>query len=496
MAQTHSRLHVKGFLTLEPLRTAARIGDNPPLRTVALVMTGLGIRALMSKPTDIRICEVAPATGRFNYRTPIKFGGRVVKAVELLDVHLTVETRDGRKGAGFGSMPIGNVWAWPSTVLPAEKTESAMTALGQQFAAVSSDYTEFGHPLEITHELASSLEGLAREKMKSMHWEEQMPRLAQLVSASPLMAAIHDAYGKLLGQNSYNVLGREYVNTDISHYLNDDFKGKFLDQYTLRDPKPSMPLYHLVGALDPLTEADIENRLDDGMPETLSEWISADGLTHLKIKLSGEDLQWDIDRVSAVEKVAAEAQLSRRCTSWWYSCDFNEKCANVDYVLEFLHRVGEESPSAWERIQYIEQPTHRDLKSHPENRMHEAAKLKPVVIDESLVDFESLLLSREMGYSGVALKACKGHSEALLMGAAAQKYGLFLCIQDLTCPGASFLHSASLAARIPTVAAIEGNARQYCPVGNREWSDRFPSMFHITDGTLGTHVLSGPGLGF
>jgi hypothetical protein len=101
-----------------------------------------------------------------------------------------------------------------------------------------------------------------------------------------------------------------------------------------------------------------------------------------------------------------------------------------------------------------------------------------------------------MGYSGVALKACKGHSEALLMGAAAQKYGMFLCVQDLTCPGYSFLHSASLCARIPTVAAIEGNARQYCPAGNRAWSERFPSMFRITDGTLGTDVLTGPGLGF
>jgi hypothetical protein len=128
--------------------------------------------------------------------------------------------------------------------------------------------------------------------------------------------------------------------------------------------------------------------------------------------------------------------------------------------------------------------------------MHRAAKIKPVVIDESLIDLESLQLAREQGYSGVALKACKGHSEALLMGAAAQKYGMFLCVQDLTCVGASFLHSASIAARIPTIAAIEGNGRQYCPVGNRGWEDRFPTMFQITDGTVGTAVLNGPGLGY
>jgi L-alanine-DL-glutamate epimerase-like enolase superfamily enzyme len=165
-------------------------------------------------------------------------------------------------------------------------------------------------------------------------------------------------------------------------------------------------------------------------------------------------------------------------------------------VLDFLAQVRERSPAAFGRVHYIEQPTHRDLRANPENRMHAAAAIKPVVIDESLVDLESLLLARELGYSGVALKACKGHTEALLMGAAAQKYGMFLCVQDLTCPGRSFLHSASLSARIPTVAAIEGNSRQYCPVGNRGWDERFPTMFRITDGTVGSGALDGPGLGF
>ncbi len=81
------------------------------------------------------------------------------------------------------------------------------------------------------------------------------------------------------------------------------------------------------------------------------------------------------------------------------------------------------------------------------------------------------------------------------MGAAAQKFGMFLCVQDLTCPGYSFLHSASLAARLPTVAAIEGNGRQYCPAASKAWAERFPSMFEITDGTVHTAVLDGPGLG-
>jgi len=450
----------------------------------------------VSKAADIRLLGVRAETEQFAYRTPIKFGGRVVTDAVLLNVAVDVETRDGRRGRGFGSMPMGNVWAWPSQVVSVDAALEAMIALGRRLAQAANDYQGAGHPLEITHELSQARQREADEITGAAGLAEPMPRLAQLVAASPLEAAIHDAYGKTLGENSYNLLGEEFVNSDLSAYLTDEFTGEYLDQYTLREPKPSMPLYHLIGALDPLTEADIATRINDGLPETLPEWIAADGLTHLKIKLNGDDLDWDVDRVVAIERVAAEAQAARGCASWCYSADFNERCENVGYVLDFLAKVGERSPRALERLQYIEQPTSRDLRANMETRMHEAAKLKPVVIDESLVDLESLLLSRELGYSGVALKACKGHSEALLMGAAAQKYKMFLCVQDLTCPGASFLHSASLSARIPTIAAIEGNARQYCPVANESWADRFPTMFHVTDGTLGTHVLDGPGLGF
>ncbi len=450
----------------------------------------------MSKPTDISIKQVTTATRQINYRTPIKFGGRVVTGALMLEVSVDVETRDGRRGRGFGSMPLGSTWAWPSLAVSGQQALGAMLQLGQTTARSAEDYQSPAHPLEISHDLTPGHREIAQQLIAELNLAEPIPVLAQLVATSPLHAAIHDAYGKALGQNSYNLLGSDFANRDLSEYLGPQFAGEYLDRYTLVDPKPTMPLYHLVGALDPLTAADIPTRLDDGLPETLAEWIAADGLTHMKIKLNGDDLAWDVERVVAVELVAVAAQAARDCGHWQYSLDFNEKCADVEYVLDFLAQVQQRCPAALGRVQYIEQPTHRDLKAHPENRMHAAAKIKPVVIDESLVDLESLKMCRELGYSGVALKACKGHADALLMGAAAQKFGMFLCVQDLTCPGYSFLHSASLAARIPTIAAIEGNGRQYCPAGNLQWSERFPSMFKITDGTIGTAALDGNGLGF
>jgi hypothetical protein len=126
--------------------------------------------------------------------------------------------------------------------------------------------------------------------------------------------------------------------------------------------------------------------------------------------------------------------------------------------------------------------------------MHEASKIRPIVMDESLTDLENLLLAREMGYTGAALKACKGQTQALLMAAAAQKYKMFLCVQDLTCPGASFIHSAGLAAHVPGVAAIEGNSRQYVPIANKGWEQRFPGVFDVRNGQVNTGLLTKPGL--
>lgn len=450
----------------------------------------------MPKSTDIRVVEVVLDTEEVPFRSPLKFGGRVIEKCKLLNAKAIVESRDGRHAEGLGSMPVGNVWAWPSELVAPDQAERAMIDFSESVARLADTLDEFGHPIDLIFQISAEYYHAGKVIATKLGLPEPVPELAQLVSASPIDAAIHDAYGKVNERNSYNTLSREFMNHDLSEYLDEQFQGEYLDQYTLREPKERMPLYHLVGALDALTEADLAARLNDGLPETLGEWIAREGLTHLKIKLNGEDLDWDVQRVLDIDRVAAEVQSVRGCSAWYYSTDFNEKCRDVEYVLAFLRRIREQSPAAYDRIQYIEQPTHRDLKAHPNNKMHEAARLKPVVIDESLVDYDALLLAREQGYSGVALKACKGQTEALFAAAAAQKFGMFLCVQDLTCPGFSFLHSASLAARIPTIAAIEGNGRQYCPSANKLWAHEFPSMFEITDGTVGTGCLNGLGLGF
>lgn len=446
-------------------------------------------------PADITVRDVRFDYENYRYRTPIKFGGVALDRVTILNVTMDVEDLLGRTATGFGSMPLGNVWAWPSKVYTYDQTLGGMQYVAGRVAGTYKSSKLRGHPIDITHTLEPECFKAGDDFIALHKMPEPMPKLATMVAASAFDASLHDAYGKLHGRNCYKTYGPEFLPHDLGHYLGNEFAGERLHNYVSAEPKPRMPLYHLVGALDALTDADVKERLTDGLPNTLGEWIERDGLTHLKIKLNGDDLRWDVERVIAVNAVAEEVQRQRGVTAWWYSLDFNEKCQNVQYLLDFLRQLKDRTPAGFDRVQYVEQPTARDLKAHPENRMHAAAKIKPVVIDESLLDLESLHLSREMGYTGVAFKACKGQTQTLLLAAAAQKYGLFRCVQDLSCVGASLIHSAGIAAHVPGVAAIESNGRQYCPEANAPWEARFPGVFTITDGTMNTAILNGPGLG-
>ena len=443
--------------------------------------------------TDVQMVEIEPSYDDYQYRAPMKFGGTVVDRVTVQNVRCKVRGRDGKVAEGFGSMPLGNVWSFPSKKLTYDQTLDAMKKLSARIAKLTGEEREWGHPIDLNRTLEPQYLAAAAEI--SVGLAQPIPKLCTLVTASPFDAAIHDAYGKLHGKSSYQTLGPEYLHHDLSYYLGPEFRGETLDRYILPHAKPEMPLYHLVSAVDPITPADVQHRIDDGLPETLPEWIRYNGITHIKIKLDGNDHEWDLNRVIRVNEATAQTERERKVAEYVYSLDFNEKCPNVAYLVDFLHELRAKSPDAFGRIQYIEQPTARDLKANPQNDMHAASKLVPVVIDESLTGQDAFLQALEMGYSGAALKACKGQSQALLMAALGQKKKVFLCVQDLTCPGESLLQSVSLAAHVPTVKAIEANARQYVPAANKGWSERYPGIFKVRDGFVHTAGLDGLGLG-
>ena len=89
----------------------------------------------MDKSTDIRIVEAVLEFKPVPFRTPLKFGGRIIDRTETIEVQVTVETRDGQMANGFGSMPLGNVWAWPSKELTDEQTAKVVRQFAEEVIA-------------------------------------------------------------------------------------------------------------------------------------------------------------------------------------------------------------------------------------------------------------------------------------------------------------------------------------------------------------------------
>ena len=177
------------------------------------------------RATDIRIDEVRHSYEDYVYRAPYKFGGRVVDRVTLLNVRCRVTTRNGKTARGFGSMTMGNMWAFPSKTMSYDKTLDAMKALADRIAPITNDCKEVGHPLDLNHVLEPEYLKAANVVAVGGKLDEPIPKLCTLVVASPFDAAIHDAFGKVHGRNVYATYGPDLLPNDLSRYLGPDFRG-------------------------------------------------------------------------------------------------------------------------------------------------------------------------------------------------------------------------------------------------------------------------------
>jgi hypothetical protein len=119
------------------------------------------------KATDVQVKEVSVSFEPVQFRAPLKFGGRVVSSSYLINAEVTVESHSGKHATGHGSMPVGNVWAWPSATLEPHQTEQLMMAYSKSVVDLFDTYPGFGHPLEIEFEVSTEYEHQARRLCES-----------------------------------------------------------------------------------------------------------------------------------------------------------------------------------------------------------------------------------------------------------------------------------------------------------------------------------------
>jgi len=448
--------------------------------------------------SDIRILKLDPHLRTDKFRVPLKFGSVVVTDSTSLIVKATVENKRGEVADGWGSMPLMDKWAFPDPSVSHEKKFEAMREIGIRTCKMLEKATgkDYAHPIDIMLGSKQEILKIARSVEKDLRLEKPIPILGVLVSTSPIDAAIHDAFGRVNQISSYEGYGRKYMEHDLSFYLGEEFRGRYISDYLRPNYSEELPVFHLVGALDKLTRDEVDaSDPKDGLPVSLEEWIERDGVFCLKVKLSGTDIDWDVERTKSVAEVAHEVLKKKGRERFFLSVDSNEMNPNPEATLEYLRKLKRLSPLAFNSLLYLEQPTERDLSRHMFS-MRRVAEIKPVLADEGVTDMESFELALKLGWSGIAVKACKWHSSSLLYISKMEHLGIPYSIQDLTCPGLALVHSAGLAARSNPIKGFEYNARQYLPFAYPEIQKRHETLFKVKDGRVSTESLQPIGLGF
>src|SRR5262249_27592384 len=90
---------------------------------------GVEILSGTTKPSDVRIESLSCSYEEHVFRAPLKFALTVVDRATLLTVNCTVRTREGKAGAGFGTIPLNYTFSYPSAKLSEQARLGAMKSL-------------------------------------------------------------------------------------------------------------------------------------------------------------------------------------------------------------------------------------------------------------------------------------------------------------------------------------------------------------------------------
>jgi L-alanine-DL-glutamate epimerase-like enolase superfamily enzyme len=453
------------------------------------------------KPTDIRVVGARLHLLPIETRMPLKFGRETVTCVTCARARVTVEDRGGRRASGWGETPLAVQWGWPGALSYGDRHD-VMTYLCHALGSWLVSRGFVGHPIEIGHDFTQPLlryqsYGFSvKQDETSEPRRFDVPKLARLICASVFDQAVHDAYGVLHGVDVYKTYNAEWMNYDLAAYLEPaegsdvSFAGKYPQDFLEQRPPQQLKAWHLVGGLDPIDASDLAgDEPNDCYPVLLADWIKRDGLTCLKIKLRGNDGEWDYERVVRVGRTAV-AHGAR-----WLTADFNCTVTEPAYVNEILDRLRSTEPTLYEMLLYVEQPFPYELEEHRID-VHSVSERKPLFLDESAHDWKHVRLGRELGWTGVALKTCKTQTGALLSLAWAKAHGMALMVQDLTNPMLAMIPHVRLAAHAGTIMGVETNAMQFYPEASQAEAAVHPGLYTRRGGMLNLPTIRGPGFGY
>jgi hypothetical protein len=242
---------------------------------------------------------------------------------------------------------------------------------------------------------------------------------------------------------------------DLEGFSLGDFLGSL-------NPQDSLHLRHTVGMVDPLTAADQQERVGDGLPETLEEVIRDYGVRYFKLKLRGE-LEADLDRLEAIAAI-----LDAQAGDYRITLDGNEQFTDVSAVVGLLDRIEARPSLARLRAAtlFIEQPIHRS--SALARDVSALSARLPVIVDESDGEIGSFLEARAKGYDGISTKTCKGFYKSILNAARCRAWNAaegrdryFMSAEDLTCQSGLAVQQDLALVSLLGITHVERNGHHY-----------------------------------
>lgn len=444
----------------------------------------------MSAPR-VKLIEIERREVPYRLRMPFRFG--VTTATQGIQAFLRARIRleNGTEAIGYAAEAVGAKWFDKNLALSdADNHDQLRKSLELAEAAYLSaaPATPFALFADHYHDHVAASAALGLNALIASYGQSLTDR------------AILDAVCRAFNVSFYQAMRSNLAGIE-HHDVAADLDGVDLERlFADVAPAKTIAVRHTVGLVDPIIASDLaaEDRVGDGLPETLAEVVAAYGNRYFKIKVGGDAVA-DLDRLARIAHV-----LDRIDEPYFVTLDGNEQYDDAEAIAEFYRQIcaTPELDRLASSILYVEQPINRqDALARPVDAL---ARLVPVIIDESDGELAAFVNARPLGYSGVSSKACKGiyksmlnHARCRAWNAAEGSRRYFMSAEDLTCqPGISLQQDLALV-NLLGLTHVERNAHHFIDgfSGSTSEAQAFlaghPDLYHSQNGKVRLKIEAG-----
>ena len=385
-------------------------------------------------------------------RLPVRFGVVTLTQCPQAFARARIELADGRSAWGGAAELMAPKWFDKNLALSNEDNFDQLRAVlrlaRDAYLADATPDCAFGH--------------FARQ-----HDAQQAAGAARgfnplLASYGPALIdrAVLDALCRALGVSFYAAVRGNLVGIGTQRQ---EFAGfEWATFLQALQPAAAIEARHTVGLVDAITAADLQHRVNDGLPETLEQVVTHYGHHFFKLKVCGR-IDDDLARLATIAAV-----LDRAGTDYKVSLDGNEQFEDAAGVAELLARMRGVPALAglYSAILFVEQPIAR--KTALETDVHSLAAHKPIIIDESDGELDSFVQARARGYDGISSKTCKGLYKSLLNAARCKAWNAqegrpryFMSGEDLTTQAGLSVQQDLALVNLLGITHVERNGHHY-----------------------------------